>query len=139
MKSLRFSFKIYKSESTHVIDFCLNKFKLKDVYKLYDKFEGKTFYQNTLKRYLINKFLFKKILNKEIDNELFFIKYNYINLLNSNNINCILINDVTQLYNNLENYHLVFLSTPDSLKLDVFSNDNKIIEKIKKIDFDVEI
>lgn len=50
MKSPIYSYKIYKIETNEVINFCLNKFDLKDVYKLNDKFEGRKFYQNTLKK-----------------------------------------------------------------------------------------
>ena len=139
MKSPIFSLKIYKSESQEVINFCLKKFDLKDLFKLNDKFEGKKFYQNTLKKYLINKFLFKEMLNKEINNKLFFMKFNYVNLLQSNNISSISIIDVIKLKNSLDNFQLVFLSNPDSLKLDVYSNNEKIIEKIKKIDFEIKV
>ena len=139
MKSPIFSLKIYKSESQEVINFCLKKFDLKDIFKLNDKFEGKKFYQNTLNKYLINKFLLKEMLNMEINNKLFFMKFNYVNLLQSNNITSISIIDIVKLKNSLDNFQLVFLSNPDSLKLDVYSNDEKIIEKIKKIDFEIKV
>lgn len=139
MKSPIYSYKIYKTETNEVINFCLNKFDLKDVYKLNDKFEGRKFYQNTLKKYLINKFLFKEILKNNIKNKLFFMKYNYINLLMSNNISCVSIINIADLKKSLDNYQLVFLSNPDSLKLDVYSNDPLILQKIKKIDFEIKV
>tara|TARA_B100000886_G_scaffold338694_1_gene302150 strand:+ start:927 stop:1346 length:420 start_codon:yes stop_codon:yes gene_type:complete len=139
MKSPIYSYKIYKTETNEVINFCLNKFDLKDVYKLNDKFEGRKFYQNTLKKYLINKFLFKEILKNNIKNKFFFMKYNYINLLMSNNISSISIINIADLKKSLDNYQLVFLSNPDSLKLDVYSNDPLILQKIKKIDFEIKV
>ena len=139
MKSPIYSYKIYKTETNEVINFCLNKFDLKDVYKLNDKFEGRKFYQNTLKKYLINKFLFKEILKNNIKNKFFFMKYNYINLLMSNNISSISIINIADLKKSLDNYQLVFLSNPDSLKLDIYSNDPLILQKIKKIDFEIKV
>ena len=67
------------------------------------------------------------------------MKYNYINLLMSNNISSISIINIADLKKSLDNYQLVFLSNPDSLKLDVYSNDPLILQKIKKIDFEIKV
>ena len=129
---------IYKTESLKVLDFCIQKFNLRDAFELNDKFEGRSFFEKSLKNYIINKLLFEEVfkINKT---EIGFLigdkfKSKFIELGYD-----VMITD--QLFDvndkNLKTKDFIFLFNFDSLKASLYSRDLSLIDDLKELKFDL--
>jgi len=128
---------IYKSESLKVLDFCIQKFKLKNAFELNDKFEGRSFYEKSLKNYIINKLLFEEVFKIHKTEIGLLIGDNFKSKLKTHGYDLMVTDELFNVNDvNLKTNDFIFLFNLDSLKVSLYSRNLSLIEDLKKITFD---
>lgn len=139
MKKPILSKTIYKSESSKITDFCLEKFNLKDPFQLNDKFEGRQFLENSLNNYMINKMLFEEVMGKYRVDLKKLVKVNYKKLFDKVGLSLITVSNFVEVENNIKNFDIVIFVSANSLRVYLYSDMENILESLKNIELDVKV
>ena len=127
---------IYKTESLKILDFCIQKFKLKDAFELNDKFEGRSFYEKSLKNYIINKLLFEEVFKINKTEIGLLIGDGFKSKFKEQGYNLMVTDEFFNINDkNLKTNDFIFLFNLDSLKVSLYSRDLSLIEDLKKLTF----
>lgn len=133
MKKPLIHLSIYKTESSKVTSYCVNKLGLKNIFELNDKFEGKSYLDKTLKNYLVNKLLSRYLNPNFKPSTEKLIKTDFSKFFKENKLDVLVTEDIVSVMNNNSNDVIIHVNL-DSLKVSLYSHDVQILNKLKKME-----
>ena len=133
-----YSKKFTRNDINIVLEFCLKKLKLKSSFQLNDRFEGKQFYENKLKNYLISRFILEELLKYKIEKEELtkVIFWNYKKHLLKSIKDVIVTDDIISVSKLLNENNIIIFANITSMRVQLFSNlelDKVNFQKFNKI------
>jgi hypothetical protein len=133
-----YSKKFTRNDINIVLEFCLKKLKLKSAFQLNDRFEGKQFYENKLKNYLISRFILEELLKYKIEKEELtkVIFWNYKKYLLKSIKDVIVTDDIISVSKLLNENNIIIFTNISSMRVQLFSNlelDKVNFQKFNKI------
>ena len=113
-----------KSEVQFVQDFCFKKLNVNSTFQLNDKFEGKQFYNNSLKKYMISKFLLTEVFEiKGSDlKEENVINWDFNSYFSGQNIKLNITEEIFTIGKQLKLYDVIIFLNLEGLRIQLYSN-----------------